>query len=73
MKYEAGKKIFICISGFENIDEECVKVPTNKRWVRDLKRFVCIDNYYEIEDESCQRLGQNEQYLASERKIACRN
>lgn len=46
MRYDTSKKIFICISGYEEIDDECVEVPLNKRWIKEIKRFVCVENFY---------------------------
>lgn len=48
MKYEATTKVFVCIGGYQDIDDECIKIPENKYWVKELSRFNCVEGFFEL-------------------------
>lgn len=72
MKYDSALKLFVCLSNFQNIDDECIKIPKNKMWIKKIKQFVCIASFFELEDGSCRQLGENQVYMAETKKISCK-
>ena len=62
MRYESVLQLFVCMNGYQQIDDECVQIPKNKIWFSSLNRFVCKANFYQLKDGTCSRLGKHEQY-----------